>query len=260
MLPCFRAHAAPTLSIQRPRTHQPPSVSQQPLEDDRHLLLRWPGDRRGRCAVSRNAGGSDFRFAQRWPRVSGIIVRGGDLRPYHICCVRPSRQNLHLHYRHVERRLRLQWRVVPGLNGPEQRRIRVRVSRVRPAMHPSVGASTTSLTEQTKTPDSDYYCDANSVCGVRCSEIDIQEGNKHSWHSTLHDAQDGAGAGAGYGGGGDEWNGPRDFTSEQYGPGGNTIDTTMPFQVSVSFPTDSSGQLSAMNMKLEQDGKSLEFG
>jgi len=106
----------------------------------------------------------------------------------------------------------------------------------------------------------DYYCDANSVCGVRCSEIDIQEGNKHSWHSTLHDAQDGAGAGAGYGGGGDEWNGPRDFTSEQYGPGGNTIDTTMPFQVSVSFPTDSSGQLSAMNMKLEQDGKSLEFG
>ena len=106
----------------------------------------------------------------------------------------------------------------------------------------------------------DYYCDANSVCGVRCSEIDIQEGNKWSWHSTLHDAEDGNGAVSGYGGGGDGWSGPRDFTSEEYGPAARTIDTNSPFQVSVSFPTDGSGQLSAMNMVLEQEGRTLNFG
>lgn len=64
-------------------------------------------------------------------------------------------------------------------------------------------------------------------------------------------SQDGNGVGGGYGGGGDAWSGPRDFTGEEYGPGGNQIDTDQPFTVSVSFPV-SNGQLKAMDVELSQ--------
>jgi len=101
---------------------------------------------------------------------------------------------------------------------------------------------------------SDYYCDANSVCGVRCAEIDLQEANMHAWHSTLHVASDGSGIGAGYGGGA-TWNGHRDFTMEDYGPNSVCIETTKPFQVAVSFPVDGSGRLAAMTTELSQAGK-----
>jgi len=103
---------------------------------------------------------------------------------------------------------------------------------------------------------SDYYCDANSVCGVRCAEIDIQEANQHGWHSTLHVAADGAGAAHGYGGGGPGWSGPRDWTEAQYGPGGECIDTDKPFQVEAAFPTDGGGNLVSMDMELSQEGSS----
>lgn len=33
----------------------------------------------------------------------------------------------------------------------------------------------------------DYYCDAMSICGVRCLELDIQEANTRAFHSTFHD-------------------------------------------------------------------------
>lgn len=101
---------------------------------------------------------------------------------------------------------------------------------------------------------SDYYCDANEVCGVSCAEIDIQENNKHAWHSTLHSATDHSGVGAGYGGG-DSWNGPRDFTSAQYGPGSACVDTLKPIEVEVAFPVDGTGHLQAMEVTLTQKGR-----
>jgi len=112
-----------------------------------------------------------------------------------------------------------------------------------------------SMAQNNRSSDcGDYYCDANKVCGVWCSEIDIQEANMFSWHSTLHSHKDRYGKGAGYGGG-MSWNGPRDFTKEQYGPGGTCIDTRKPFQVAASFPTGVDGVLTAMEVELSQKGK-----
>jgi hypothetical protein len=105
----------------------------------------------------------------------------------------------------------------------------------------------------------DYYCDANAVCGVRCSEIDIQEGNAYSWHTTAHVAADGDGVGGGYGGGGDGWSGPRDFTAAEYSPGGSLIDTSRPFGVNTSFPTSSGGDLAAIKTTLAQDGRAIDM-
>jgi hypothetical protein len=98
----------------------------------------------------------------------------------------------------------------------------------------------------------DFYCDANHVCGVSCAEVDIQEANQFSWHSTLHTSGDTSGVGAGYGGG-KSWTGPRDFTSEQYGPGARCVDTSKPFEVAASFHTDAHGALAAMEVVLSQD-------
>lgn len=104
----------------------------------------------------------------------------------------------------------------------------------------------------------DYYCDANSVCGVKCTEIDLQEANMHAWHSTVHGEEDKIGVGAGFGGGGtgeSGWSGPRDWTAEEYGPSGRCIETRRPFQVEVGFPADATGLLRAVEVKLTQEGK-----
>lgn len=100
----------------------------------------------------------------------------------------------------------------------------------------------------------DYYCDANVVCGVACAEIDIQEANMHAWHSTLHAASDKDGVAAGLGGGGWSWNGPRDWSTTDYGQGGRCVDTNAPFDVSVSFHA-TSDQLASMQVELSQAGK-----
>mmetsp|Transcript_13745 Transcript_13745/g.23596 ORF Transcript_13745/g.23596 Transcript_13745/m.23596 type:complete len:328 (-) Transcript_13745:386-1369(-) len=107
----------------------------------------------------------------------------------------------------------------------------------------------------------DFYCDANSVCGVRCSEIDLQEANTHAFHSVLHMAEDGSGVGLGYGGGGSGWNSHRDWTKEQYGPGSSCINTNRAFRVEVSFPVKNMNgkvKLEAIITKVSQDGCTLE--
>jgi len=101
----------------------------------------------------------------------------------------------------------------------------------------------------------DHYCDANNVCGESCTEIDIQEGNRFSWHSTLHASRDPGGMGKGYGGGGFGWSGPRDWNPGQLGPGARCIDTDLPFEVSAFFPVDQWGTLTAMEITLTQHGK-----
>mmetsp|Transcript_7093 Transcript_7093/g.20194 ORF Transcript_7093/g.20194 Transcript_7093/m.20194 type:complete len:302 (-) Transcript_7093:74-979(-) len=103
----------------------------------------------------------------------------------------------------------------------------------------------------------DYYCDANNVCGVRCVEIDIQESNKHAWHSTLHTADDGAGVSAGYGGEVSN-NSSYAFGPEAYGPGAGCVDTSQPFEVSVAFPVGPSGRLRGMEVILSQRGSACD--
>lgn len=113
----------------------------------------------------------------------------------------------------------------------------------------------TSL-HQNSAPSScgDYYCDANSVCGVACAEIDIQEANKHAWDSTLHVHDDGSGRFGGYGG-----DSRRDWTAAEYGPGARCIDTNRPFQVAASFPVNGAGMLQAMVVTLSQMGHSCRL-
>ena len=105
----------------------------------------------------------------------------------------------------------------------------------------------------------DYYCDANDVCGVRCAEIDLQEANKHAFHSVLHLQDDNSGSGLGYGGGGIDWSWHRDWTKEEYGPGANCIDTNHPFEVEIGFPLGSNGELQALTTRLSQVGSPCEL-
>jgi len=91
----------------------------------------------------------------------------------------------------------------------------------------------------------DYYCDACSVCGVACAEIDIQEANLYAFHSTTH-LWDDPGGRVGLRAGG----------KDNYGPGGLCIDTRKAFEVAVSFPLDQWGHLMAINVTLSQRGSS----
>lgn len=102
------------------------------------------------------------------------------------------------------------------------------------------------------TCDSDYYCDANNVCGVRCDEIDIIEANRHALHSTAHTPYDGSGKGAGLGGG---W---RSFTKKDFGPGGAKVDTLHPFRVHTSFG-GKGGVLSSIDVTLEGTSGSIQY-
>lgn len=102
-------------------------------------------------------------------------------------------------------------------------------------------------------------CDASGSFG-RCGEIDLMELNKHAIHTTLHNAWDHPGQFSGFGGVQQPdmmyGQGPRDMTGEQYGPGGNIIDTNRPFHAAISFPKGDGNSLVDMVAMLHQDGNS----
>merc|ERR1711924_569272 len=93
----------------------------------------------------------------------------------------------------------------------------------------------------------DYYCDANKVCGIDCTEIDIMEANKHVFVTTLHTHDDPSGEGDGFDAAHAIW------SKDQYGPGGMCIDTNRPFRVEASFLSPSGG-LAGLAVALFQAG------
>ena len=84
----------------------------------------------------------------------------------------------------------------------------------------------------------DGYCDANAVCGVRCAEVDLIEGNLYAFHATAHHPLDNGGVGGGIGGGHAE-------LQNKYGPHKSPIDTMHPFVVEVDFAVDANVRLQA---------------
>ena len=91
-------------------------------------------------------------------------------------------------------------------------------------------------------------CDANSVCGVNCDEIDIVEANTRAFQSAPHTAYDGAGQG-------------RRADGRQYGEGGSVVDTARPFRVHAYFGEGPKpGQLASMKVRLVgHTGKQMSF-
>ncbi len=85
----------------------------------------------------------------------------------------------------------------------------------------------------------DHYCDANSVCGATCAEIDLVEANKAAFVSTVHVADDPNGEGFGLGhyvkSGSEKALLPEEGTCA-YGPRQMcTIDTNQPFVARFRF-------------------------
>jgi len=99
----------------------------------------------------------------------------------------------------------------------------------------------------------DYFCapGKNSVCGETCASVRLQDANRYAWMTALQLEDDEKGVSVGYGGG-LGWTGRRNWTSHQYGPGADCIDTLWPFQVAVSFPVDGRGILEAVDIVLSQ--------
>jgi len=103
---------------------------------------------------------------------------------------------------------------------------------------------------------SDFYLDANNVCDQSRAGIDNQECTKASWHLTLHGRADPDGLGKGSGGGGPGWNGPRKWSTTEYGLGASCIATTRPFQEEVGFPAVANCQLMAREIMPSQVARS----
>ncbi len=110
--------------------------------------------------------------------------------------------------------------------------------------------------------DGDFYCDAMSVCGTPCAEVDLMEANAHAFHATAHTSGDGKGGGQqGVGGrAGLLTHSGWAFSAEEYGPGGTVIDTSLPFRVSAHFEADAAGRLESIEMVLRQPPLEAEDG
>jgi len=104
--------------------------------------------------------------------------------------------------------------------------------------------------------DNPFYCDANTVCGQSCPEIDIMEANNHVFQATPHHCDppskghysscDGSGCAQS----------TKDIPSS-FGPGAAfTIDTTRPFIVSTAFPAQGT-TLTGMVTTLRQDARKV---
>lgn len=106
----------------------------------------------------------------------------------------------------------------------------------------------------------DYYCDANSVCGVPCIEIDLMEANRNAFIVTVHVGDDPNGEGFGIG----------HYVSQQkrfvstasacaYGPRDTcTINTHHRFTARYRFSAE--GEPFSFTVVLEQEGRSVSLG
>ena len=106
----------------------------------------------------------------------------------------------------------------------------------------------------------DRYCDANTVCGVPCAEIDLIEANRNAFVSTVHVADDGNGEAFGEAHyvrePAQRW---RSARSCSYGPSPNcTIDTTLPFGAAFAFSPAT--QHFYYNVTLSQAGRVATAG
>ena len=99
----------------------------------------------------------------------------------------------------------------------------------------------------------DFYCDANQVGGIWCTEIDLIEANTAAMAATPHacDAPDANGFVAKCDGGGCGM-GTR-LNNTLFGPGAAfTINTLLPFDVTTMFPVDTLGNLASVNTLVTQ--------
>lgn len=90
----------------------------------------------------------------------------------------------------------------------------------------------------------DRYCDANKVCNVACTEIDLMEANQFSFHAALHASNDPNGLVNGQGGGHYGLINTHADKANALAPLDNAaIDTRRPFRVHTHFETDAARTL-----------------
>jgi len=114
--------------------------------------------------------------------------------------------------------------------------------------------------ERNKSRCHDFFCGPaqSHICGETCAVIRLQDANRFSWSTSLHLGDDPIGVSVGYGGG-QRRNGRREWSQFDYGPGSKCIDTSWPFDVQISFPTDDQGVLAAVEVILSQSGRSCNL-